>query len=218
MARGALRKRLSRRRHRPSGTSGHAVLELNQASGAHRRFVLIEQGRPERGDPYARSLTAERVRRAISGQRVSKDGEVSISAEPLLGGFRFCKMMAKVDAAAVLALEREEMIDLLLTTHWDQGERSAGHLRRLPAGTHSYLFAKSALGGGYFLIWSGPERPSVLNREAFRAIVAEAKSEGLSQPFHVYARIKHSTCSASQASLLDRGCGDAVGYRPQPRS
>ncbi|MCV0416206.1 MAG: hypothetical protein K5831_15160 [Brevundimonas sp.] len=64
-----------------SGTSGHAVLELNAESGAQRRFVLIEQGRPERGDPYARSLTAERVRRAISGERATG------KAEPLGGGF-----------------------------------------------------------------------------------------------------------------------------------
>ena len=39
-----------------SGTTGHAVLLLNQLQEAQRRFILIEQGRPERGDSYARSL------------------------------------------------------------------------------------------------------------------------------------------------------------------
>jgi adenine-specific DNA-methyltransferase len=38
-----------------SGTAGHAVLESNASEDADRRFILIEQGRPERGDPYARS-------------------------------------------------------------------------------------------------------------------------------------------------------------------
>jgi adenine-specific DNA-methyltransferase len=166
-----------------SGTSGHAVLELNVEAIANRRFLLIEQGRPERGDAYARSLTAERVRRAITGERAGE------SVEPLGGGFRFSKLMAKVDAAAVLALEREEMIDLLLTSHWDQAERSSAHLHRLPAGTHQHLFAKSAKGEGYFLIWNGPGKASVFNRAAFRAIVAEASAEKLTQPFHVYARV-----------------------------
>lgn len=172
-----------------SGTTGHAVLELNRESGASRRFVLIEQGRPERGDSYARSLTAERVRRAISGQRVMADGTDAPPAPPIAAGFRFTKLMAKVDATAVLALEREEMIDLLLTSHWDQSERSSSHLYRLPAGTHEHLVAKSAKGEGYFLVWSGPDKPSVLNRAAFRTIAEEAAKEGLNQPFHVYARI-----------------------------
>lgn len=171
-----------------SGTTGHAVLELNADAGASRRFVLIEQGRPERGDSYARTLTTERVKRAITGERVIK-GKVVNSAPILEGGFRFSKLMSKVDAAAVLALEREEMIDLLVTSHWDQKDRNAAHLHRLPAGTHEHLFAKSPRGEGYFLIWNGPSNKSVLNREAFRAISREAAAEGLSHPFHVYARI-----------------------------
>lgn len=43
-----------------SGTTAHAVLELNHEAGADRRFVLIEQGNPDTGDFYARSLTRER--------------------------------------------------------------------------------------------------------------------------------------------------------------
>ncbi len=166
-----------------SGTAAHAVLELNQQSGASRRFVLIEQGRPERGDSYAKTLTAERVRRVITGQWASG------KQPPLSGGFRFTQLSKAVDADAVLALEREEMIDLLLTSHWDQAERSSSHLRRLPAGSQRYLFAVNARNEGYFLVWNVPAQPSVLNRETFRNIAEEAKVEGLNLPFHVYARI-----------------------------
>lgn len=172
-----------------SGTTGHAVLELNAESGAKRRFVLIEQGSPERGDPYAKSLTVERVKRSLTGDRVDKNGKITKAAKPLSGGFRFSKLMAKVDAAAVLALEREEMIDLLLTSHWDQTERAAAHLSRTPAGSHTYLFARSSRGEGFFLIWNGPDKQSVLNREAFRAIAQEAADEKLAHPFHIYARV-----------------------------
>lgn len=171
-----------------SGTTAHAVLEANAETEGARRFVLVEQGRPEKGDSYARTLTVERVRRAITGERVGKDGTVTVSAAPLPGGFRFSKLTTKVDAAAVLALEREEMLDLLLTTHWDQGERAAAHLHRLPAGQHAYLFAVSARGEGFFLIWNGPDKPSVLDRTAFRGLVEEARAEKLAPPYHVYAR------------------------------
>ena len=171
-----------------SATTAHACLELNSQAGADRRFILIEQGRPERGDPFARALTATRIRRVITGDRVDKDGNLTRSAEPLPGGFRFSKLMLKVDAAAVLALEREEMLDLLLTTHWDQGERAAAYLRRLPAGQHIHLFAVGARDEGFFLVWSGPDKPSVLDRTTFRGIVEEAKAESLAPPYHVYAR------------------------------
>lgn len=172
-----------------SGTTGHAVLALNAETKSQRRFVLVEQGRPERGDPYARGLTAERIRRAITGERVDGDGRPATPAAPLPGGFRFSTLMSQVDGNAVLALEREEMVDLLLTTHWDQNERNAAHLHRLAAGTHAYLFAKNARNEGYFLVWTGPKNPSVLNRETFRAIAREAQAEGLATPLHVYARI-----------------------------
>lgn len=171
-----------------SGTTGHAVLELNQEAAANRRFVLIEQGRPERGDSYARTLTFERLRRAIGGERVDKQGVTSVSAQPLPGGFRFSKLTSKVDASAVLSLQREEMLDLLVTSHWDQAERSGAHLSRMPATTSGHLFARNSRGEGYFLVWSGPDQPSVLNRTVFREIAAEAKAAGLTTPFHVYAR------------------------------
>lgn len=171
-----------------SGTTGHAVLELNQQAGTNRRFVLIEQGRPERGDSYARTLTAERLTRAITGERVDKRGVVSVTAEPATGGFMFSKLTSKVDATAVLSLQREEMLDLLVTSHWDQNERSGVHLRRLPASNDEHLFARSSKNEGYFLIWNGPEQASVLNRSVFREITDEATKHGLTPPFHVYAR------------------------------
>lgn len=195
-----------------SGTTGHAVLDLNLESGAHRRFVLIEQGRPERGDAYARTLTYTRLKHAISGERINKKGVKSVAATPLPGGFRFSKLMSQVDAAAVLALEREEMIDLLLTSYWDQKDRAASHLRRLPAGSHRHLFAKSARDEGFFLIWNGPKEPSVLNRSAFREIAAEAAAEGLTQPFHVYARISTYSGPNVEFYQIPNRILDALGF------
>ena len=44
-----------------SGTTAHAVLNMNKADGGHRKFILIEMG------DYADSITAERVKRVIDG-------------------------------------------------------------------------------------------------------------------------------------------------------
>ncbi len=171
-----------------SGTTAHAVLDLNAEAGAARTFVLIEQGRPERGDPYAKSLTAERVRRVIEGKRVNKEGKLVQSTNGLPGGFRYQRLMQRVNAEALLALEREEMIDLLLTSHWSDGERGASHLQRLPPGERKFLFATSSRGEGFFLVWEGPSKPSVVDQATYSAIAEEAISEGLHHPFHVYAR------------------------------
>jgi adenine-specific DNA-methyltransferase len=44
-----------------SGTTAHAVLNLNKKDGGNRKFILVEM------EDYADSLTAERVRRVIKG-------------------------------------------------------------------------------------------------------------------------------------------------------
>ena len=57
-----------------SGTTAHAVLNLNNADGGHRQFILVEMG------DYADNITAERVRRVIKGYGEGK------SAVPGTGG------------------------------------------------------------------------------------------------------------------------------------
>jgi adenine-specific DNA-methyltransferase len=69
-----------------SGTTAHAVLELNADQNICRRFVLIEQGNIDTGDHYAETLTAERVRRVITGEWASG------ARVPLTAGFRFRKL------------------------------------------------------------------------------------------------------------------------------
>jgi adenine-specific DNA-methyltransferase len=44
-----------------SGTTAHAVLNLNKADGGNRKFILIEM------EDYAESITAERIKRVING-------------------------------------------------------------------------------------------------------------------------------------------------------
>ena len=71
-----------------SGTTAHAVLNMNKADGGHRKFILVEMM------DYADSITAERVKRVIRGYREGKNavegtgGNFSFYdlGEPLLHG------------------------------------------------------------------------------------------------------------------------------------
>ena len=49
-----------------SGTTAHAVLELNKEDGGNRKFILVEM------EDYADTITAERVRRVIKGVKTAK--------------------------------------------------------------------------------------------------------------------------------------------------
>ena len=70
-----------------SGTTGHAVLKLNQEDGGDRRFILVEM-EPE----IARTITSERLKRAIAGyQWTGQRGKVN-HEEGLGGAFRFCEL------------------------------------------------------------------------------------------------------------------------------
>lgn len=51
-----------------SGTTGHAVMDLNKENGGNRKFIMVEME-----DAVARDITAERVRRAIK-KNGYKDG------------------------------------------------------------------------------------------------------------------------------------------------
>ncbi|WP_186422596.1 site-specific DNA-methyltransferase [Lacrimispora celerecrescens] len=50
-----------------SGTTAHAVLNMNKADGGHRKFILVEMG------DYADAITAERVKRVIDGYGEGKN-------------------------------------------------------------------------------------------------------------------------------------------------
>lgn len=165
-----------------SGTTGHATLELNVETEASRHFIMIEQGNTEKGDHYAKTLTADRINRVITGDWASGN------QKPLPGGFRFIELKReRIDADAVNALAREEMVDLLLTSYWDKSEKAKSYLRRLPVGSHRFLFGVNAKSEGFFLVWEASGQPSVLNRDVFRSIVEEAKAASLVAHYHVYA-------------------------------
>lgn len=64
-----------------SGTTAHAVLNMNKADGGHRKFILVEMG------DYADTITAERVKRVIHGY-----GEGKNAVEGTGGNFSYYEL------------------------------------------------------------------------------------------------------------------------------
>lgn len=167
-----------------SGTTGHAVLKLNHDQGTNHRFILVEQGRPENGDSYAKTLTVDRLRRVVDGEWAKK------KHTPLGGGFTFKALQKKVDAKTLLLMERDEMIDTVIASHSSTGSRRSAVL--IPVGSedqpYTYLVAKNASNEGIYLVWSGANSNTDLTEEVYEAITEEADAAGLADVYHVYSR------------------------------
>ena len=76
-----------------SGTTAHAVLDLNKEDGGNRKFILIEC------QEYADTITAERVRRVINGVENAKDETLQ---EGLGGSFTYCTLGKPIEIEAML--------------------------------------------------------------------------------------------------------------------
>ena len=66
-----------------SGTTGHAVMQLNKEDGGNRHFILVEME-----SDICRNVTAERLRRVCNGYEKPDGTQI----EGLGGGFRYCKL------------------------------------------------------------------------------------------------------------------------------
>ncbi|MDR2356498.1 MAG: site-specific DNA-methyltransferase [Oscillospiraceae bacterium] len=67
-----------------SGTTAHAVLNMNKRDGGNRRFILVEM------EDYAESITAERVKRVIDGYGATENGRMA--SAPTGGGFAYYEL------------------------------------------------------------------------------------------------------------------------------
>ncbi len=73
-----------------SGTTGHAVMQLNKEDGGNRQFILVEMD-----ENICRNVTAERLKRVCSGYTKPSGEQI----EGLGGGFRYCELGEPLFAA-----------------------------------------------------------------------------------------------------------------------
>jgi adenine-specific DNA-methyltransferase len=151
-----------------SGTTGEAVLKLNQQDGGLRRFVLIEEGEPT--DRYCRTVTAPRVRAAIEH-------------DALHGGFTFMETGRRLNREAILELERQAITNLIVQTDITG---VGGHLTRVDG---EHVIAYNARREAICLRWNG-RSDSTITGDLLVKMFEEAKKQRLNKPLRVYG----STC------------------------
>jgi adenine-specific DNA-methyltransferase len=166
-----------------SGTTGHAVLAMNAEDGGQRRFVLVENGDPTNRkiprDEYTDRLTAERIRRVLSGRWA--DGKPHPS---LPGGFTFYEAKRSVSRKAIMAYDRENMADIILQLVEDDSNRQDCRMDG-----YEYLIGKTRSGFGIALVWEEKAKGQMmpLTREIRSKIMQEADKAGVTKPVYIYA-------------------------------
>jgi adenine-specific DNA-methyltransferase len=167
-----------------SGTSGHAVLSLNLEDNGTRRFILIESGDPKNDakiarDRYVSELTAERMRRVISGQWA--DGEHHPAHHT---GFHFYRAKGEITKKAIMASTRESLADIILQVVEDESNRVDCRVEG-----YEYIIGKTRLGYGIALVWSADGRKTdpLLTWATLDKILDEATAAGAQYPIHIYA-------------------------------
>lgn len=140
-----------------SGTTAHAVLNMNKADGGNRKFILIEMM------DYAESVTAERVKRVIQGY-----GHGDKKVEGTGGGFGYYELGPELMRDGVL---NEAAGEAAIREYvWYTETKGAGVLSHTEARSHGepYLLG-TAFGMAYYFCY---ERGAVvtLNRALLRKI------------------------------------------------
>lgn len=167
-----------------SGTSGHAVLSMNAEDSGNRQFILIESGDPKDESKIPRSqytnkLTAERVRRVITGKWA--DGKEHPQHDT---GFHYYRARDEITKRALMASTRESLADVILQVVEDESNRIDCRVEG-----HTYLIGRTRTGYGIGLVWqaSRGNGQQILTWPILEAVLDEAEEAKVGLPVHVYA-------------------------------
>ena len=160
-----------------SGTTAHAVLNMNKADGGHRKFILVEMM------DYADSITAERVKRVIKGY-----GEGKNAVEGTGGNFSFYDLGEPLLVGDCLneAVAPEKIREYIWFMETKQPYSP-------PSGGNPYYLGKHNSTGYYF--YYEPQRVTVLDY-TFLATITEKTSGTI-----IYA----DRCSITEDKLAQMG-------------
>ena len=158
-----------------SGTTAHAVLNMNKADGGKRKFILVEMM------DYADSITAERVKRVIGGY-----GEGKKAVEGTGGSFSFYDLGEPLLIGDCLneAVGTEKIREYIWFTETKRPYAP-------PRGGNPYYLGQNNHTGYYF--YYQPDRMTVLDY-AFLSTITE-KTDG--------AVIYADRCAISQDKLVE---------------
>ena len=158
-----------------SGTTAHAVLNMNKADGGHRKFLMIEMM------DYADSITAERVKRVIDGFGTGKS-----AAEGTGGDFSYYELGEPLLIGENLneSVGVEKIREYIWYTETQAPYEPA-------AENHAYYLGQHK-GTGYYFYYE-PDQVTVLNYEFLSSL---APNKG---GYVIYA----DRCALSDAELAE---------------
>lgn len=142
-----------------SGTTAHAVLNMNKADGGNRRFILVEMM------DYADSITAERVKRVIDGY-----GEGKNAVEGTGGDFTFYDL----GQALLLPdgnLNEDVEIDKIREYIWYTETKTSF----VPVASDNPYYLGKHNDTGYYFYYE-KERLTTLNHEYLATVAEKAES------------------------------------------
>ena len=161
-----------------SGTTAHAVLDLNKQDGGNRKFILVEMM------DYADAITAERVKRVIDGY-----GEGNKAVEGLGGDFSYYELGAPLFKEDKNLNEEVGEEEIRKYVYYMETKK--------PIETNStdnrYYMGKNNDTAYYF--YYEKDKPTTLNRE----FLATVKTEAIG--YVIYADI----CALSKETLSENG-------------
>ncbi len=155
-----------------SGTTAHAVLNANKADGGHRKFILVELM------DYADSITAERVKRVISGY-----GEGRQAVEGAGGDFSYYELGPVLMEEG--ALNEEVGVEKIREYVYFSETR-----QRLAPSAEEPALLGVHYGTAYYFHYD-PEGTTRLNREFLQSVKTRAEA------YVIYA----DACALSEAEL-----------------
>lgn len=144
-----------------SGTTAHAVLDLNKEDGGNRKFILVEM------EKYiCRNITAERIRRVAKGYSYKKNGGETVKAKGLGSGFEYVELGETLFNSNGMINESVSFIDMASYVFFTE--------------THTNLdknkIKENYIGGyagiHYFLLFDGIGK-NILNRSFLKELKAK---------------------------------------------
>lgn len=139
-----------------SGTTAHAVLNLNKQDGGHRHFIVVEM------EDYAESITADRVKRVIKGYGTDK------KAVPGTGGnFSFYDLGEPLMIGQ--NLNEAVSVDKIREYIWYMETR-----QELPVSTAGHPYFLGTYNNTSYYFYYEPGKPTVLDYDFLATITVPA--------------------------------------------
>ena len=143
-----------------SGTTGEAVLQLNNLDKGNRKFILIEK------NEYAHHKTAERIRRVINGYSYVSDKNDIVNIKGVPGDFEYYTLGPQLLLQTADGVEINDSVDLEIIRDYVYFTETGKHINPTTSTNKFYLGESCSSGCNkeYYFIYSKNKNLSLNDR------------------------------------------------------